>query len=273
MLLPKIIVFTDLDGTLLDLMTYSAEHSAAALKKLQQAGIPVVFCSSKTRVEQEVYRQECAVNDPFIVENGSAILVPEDYFSFDFPFQRKKGNYKVIELGSRIGEIKSAIESVRFSVREDFLGYADLELGEVMQLTGLDEASAKRATEREYSETILKGDTSSAAFQRFGLQLARFGFSCVSGGKFHTIMAKGSNKGRAVKILADLYRRQFPHIRTVGIGDSANDMPMLRAVDKPYLVQKPDGSWQEISFEGIEKINSVGPKGWSVVADQILELV
>ena len=43
----KKIVFTDLDGTLLDLKSYSYARSREAVEFLQNREIPLVFCSSK----------------------------------------------------------------------------------------------------------------------------------------------------------------------------------------------------------------------------------
>jgi hypothetical protein len=42
-------VFTDLDGALLDSRTYSYEKSLAAIKRLKENGIPIIFCSAKPK--------------------------------------------------------------------------------------------------------------------------------------------------------------------------------------------------------------------------------
>ena len=73
-------VLTDLDGTLLDFQTYRAGVARRGLSQLQARKIPVAFCSSKTREEQEWYRRELKVTDPFIAENGAAVFVPDGYF-------------------------------------------------------------------------------------------------------------------------------------------------------------------------------------------------
>ena len=67
-------MFTDLDGTLLHPHTYSSDPARPALDTLKRLGIPVVFCTSKTRPEVELWRQRLGVTDPFIVENGGAAL-------------------------------------------------------------------------------------------------------------------------------------------------------------------------------------------------------
>jgi mannosyl-3-phosphoglycerate synthase len=76
----KKVVFTDLDGSLLHPLTYSYTQALDALRLLQEREIPIIFCSAKTRAEQEVYREELGVKAPFIVENGGAIFIPRDYF-------------------------------------------------------------------------------------------------------------------------------------------------------------------------------------------------
>ena len=84
--MPNLIVFTDLDGSLLDGTTYSYEAATPALTALREQGIPLVLVSSKTRAEMEPLRQRLVHHDPFIVENGGAVFIPHGLF--DFPFER-----------------------------------------------------------------------------------------------------------------------------------------------------------------------------------------
>ena len=93
----KIVVFTDLDGTLLDRTTYSYASAVPALESLRQKKIPIVFCSAKTSAEQEAYRKELGIGDPFIVENGGAIFIPYGYFPFEFDYHKTIGGNLIIE--------------------------------------------------------------------------------------------------------------------------------------------------------------------------------
>jgi len=70
----KIIVFTDLDGTLLHPRTYSFEAAMPALKLIKEKDIPLILCSSKTRAEIEVYRKKLDNQHPFVSENGGGIF-------------------------------------------------------------------------------------------------------------------------------------------------------------------------------------------------------
>ena len=93
------IIFTDLDGTLLDYKDDSSSRVAPLVSKLKDGGVIILFCSSKTRVEQEVYRKRLGIDTPFIVENGGAIYISRDYFNFAYEYHRLGDGYNVIELG------------------------------------------------------------------------------------------------------------------------------------------------------------------------------
>src|SRR2546423_300740 len=70
------VVFTDLDGTLLDAETYRYDAARQGLDRLREHAIPLIICTSKTRAEVEPLRNELGNTDPFIVENGGALYVP-----------------------------------------------------------------------------------------------------------------------------------------------------------------------------------------------------
>lgn len=259
------VVFTDLDGTLLELETYAYDQAQAAVEWLNTRQIPLVFCSSKTRAEQEFYRQALKVEAPFIVENGSAIFIPEDYFDFAYPYHRAPPGYRVIEMGVPVARIRQALSEIRTDLGFSYWGYADLSLLEICQLTGLDENQARRACQREYSETLLKFNFTPQTLKRFQAALARRGLACITGSSFYTISGQRSDKGQAVRLLVNLFRRKFGTVISVGLGDSPNDAPFLALVDYAYLVQKPDHSWFSLNLPHLEKVQGVGPAGWQSV--------
>ena len=51
----KQVLFTDLDGTLLDLFDYSYDAALPALEFLKKRKIPVIVCTAKTLAENEYY--------------------------------------------------------------------------------------------------------------------------------------------------------------------------------------------------------------------------
>jgi mannosyl-3-phosphoglycerate phosphatase len=76
----KTLVFTDMDGTLLDHHTYSFEAAKPALSALESKSIPVIPTTSKTFAELQPLRERIGLDGPFIVENGAAIFIPHGFF-------------------------------------------------------------------------------------------------------------------------------------------------------------------------------------------------
>ncbi len=264
----KYIIFTDLDGTLFDRHDYSHREALGGIRILKQRGIPIVFCSAKTRAEQEFYRRELAVRDPFVVENGNAAFVEEDYFDFRYPYDRSLGGYHVLEYGSSYRHVRNALESLRTEAGVEFVGYGDLTAEDVASLTGLSIAEAVRAMDREYEETIVTPLNDDQA-ETLGDLLRARGMTLSRGGRFLSVSAR-ADKGRAVEALAKLFRREHGSIATVGIGDSWNDAPMLSSVDLPFLVQKEEGIWEDVDVDTVNKVSGVGPQGWSRAIEGLL---
>ncbi len=264
----KKVVFTDLDGTLLDRVTYSYDKALPSIEYLRQRKIPLVFCSAKTRAEQEVYRRELSISAPFIVENGGAIFIPYGYFPFDFHYHKTRGRYSVIELGMSYQDIRVILERMRSELGLKFKGFGDMSPEEVAAETGLDLDAARRAKEREYDETV-KLEGSPEEIDRVLNAIKQAGLNWTHGGQFYDAMGT-SDKGKATTILIDLFRKKLGQVETVGIGDSLNDLPMLSVVDIPVLVQKPEGVWEETGLLYLHKVKGVGPEGWARAIEEII---
>ncbi|UCG54584.1 MAG: mannosyl-3-phosphoglycerate phosphatase [Dehalococcoidia bacterium] len=254
------IIFTDLDGTLLDYKDYSYSRVTPLVQKLKNHGVIVVFCSSKTRAEQEIYRSRLGLNSPFISENGGAIYIGKDYFPFSYEYHRLDRGYQIIELGKPYGEIKHRLDEIRQRDGLSFKGFGDMDIDEVVEITGLDQASARLAKKREYSETLnLVGSDKDIRFILKQIEIA--GLEWIKGTRFYSV-SSGSDKGRAARVLLKLFKHEFGEVRTIGIGDSLNDFPMLAEVEIPVLVQKPGGYWEDIILPNLHKAKGVGPEGW-----------
>lgn len=274
----KYIIFTDMDGTLIDHDTYSYDAAKPALDALKKQDIPLIFCTSKTRAELEVYVKELDISHPFISENGGAIFIPHDYFDVEFTISSKVSNYDVIELGTDYSTLRKTLEDIRASVDFEIIGFGDLDDVGVSKDTGLDIESARLAKMREYDEAFRLGedeDTPKAANQLIEL-IKSYGLSHTRGGRYWHIIGD-NDKGKAVTILSEIYRRQFENdtvkVKTIGLGDSQNDLPMLQAVDIPYLVQKPGGQHDDsITDAKINKVMGIGPVGWNLAILDILSI-
>jgi mannosyl-3-phosphoglycerate synthase len=265
------VVYTDLDGTLLHPLSYSYAPALDGLRQLQEKKIPIIFCSAKTLAEQKVLRKELDISDPFIVENGGAIYIPKDYFRFPFSYSRALNDYMIIELGETYAEIKLRLKSVSDTGHCKFTCFGDLGIEEVSRYTGLNLLQAQNAKDREYSETVIMTGNGSDTESTVDA-IRKEGLHCVFGGRFFEV-SLGSDKGKAVKILNELFKLNFGNIVTFGVGDSDNDTPMLESVDHPLLVKNAEGRWGKARVKGLVKIKGVGPEGFSqAVKQSILEI-
>ncbi|NWF75537.1 MAG: HAD-IIB family hydrolase [Nitrospirae bacterium] len=270
----NIIIFTDLDGTLLDHSTYSFEAAVPALNKIKEMNIPLVVCSSKTKREIELYRQKLNNNHPFISENGGGIFIPKDYFRFEIADSGFKiveiDNYLIIRLGAEYNELRNAIGELR-KAGFKIMGFGDMTVEEISKLTGLDDQEAIMAKERDFDEPFVFEGNKEEMASLFESIRAK-GLRHTQGEFFHII--GDSDKGRAVKILIELYRRLFNDLLTVAIGDSLNDVPMLEVVDYPIIVQRLKGNYDsQIKISNLIKAEGIGPIGWNNAILKILSVL
>jgi mannosyl-3-phosphoglycerate phosphatase len=221
----KVVIFTDLDGTLLDPDSYSFEPAAPALDLVRRKGIPLVLSSSKTRAEIELYRRKLGNRHPFISENGGAVFIPGRYFSFRIPCDREVEDYCVLELGTFYPRIVQVLESVKKESGISIKGFFELTEEELASLSGLSLEEAAFAKQREYDEAFIieGGEEEVETVKR---KIEQKGLRHVRGGRFHHILGR-NDKGKAVEVLKELYENEFFSVATIGIGDSFNDLPML----------------------------------------------
>ncbi|MDA8082520.1 MAG: HAD-IIB family hydrolase [Nitrospiraceae bacterium] len=265
------VIFTDLDGTLLDYSAYSFDRALPALDLIRQRGYPLVLCSSKTKREIEHYREKLANSHPFISENGGGIFIPMDYFDFapDIPDYAvcAEDDYIVIRMGAGYATLRKTIVLLRekgFRVR----GFGDMTGREISEVSGMTIEEAVMAKERHFDEPFFFEGTEEEKACLFDT-IRGLGLYCTQGRFLHLL--GDNNKGKAVAVLSDLYRKQYGTITTMALGDSPNDIPMLRRVDFPVIVRKPDGSYHpHFSDAGTIKAPGPGPEGWN---SAVLELL
>jgi len=232
----------------------------------------VVCCSSKTRAEIEVIRQYTLVRDPFIVENGGAVYVPQDYFPFDIDGSVSRGGFEVIELGTPYLRLVETLRRLRAELPCRLLGFNDMTEDEVAADCGLTLAEARRARQREYDEAFKIFGATPDVVQLLRQKIEEAGLHFTTGGRYYHLLGD-NDKGRAVTRLTELFKQAYGSVLTIGLGDSLNDLPMLEAVDLPVLVEKPDGHHDPAVVERLPEVRlakEVGPRGWKMAVMEIL---
>lgn len=269
----SLIIFTDLDGTLLDHYTYSFAPAHQALKKIADAHIPLIFCSSKTRAEIDVWRKKIPNHYPFVVENGGAIFFPPDWEISVTGELREKDGYHVLETGTAHPDLMVQFELFKRSLGGELTGLSEMAVEQIARITGLSKQNAGLAKKREYSEPfIFSGDRND--FELLEKMVSQRNLTLTRGGRFFHLMGD-NDKGKAVYLIAEIYRKHVPEVKTVALGDSANDRSMVAMADVGIMVQKPGGGYDETlkKLPNIVRARGVGPAGWNQALLKLLETV
>lgn len=265
------VVATDLDGTLLDETSYSAAPAREALARLAERRASLVLCSSKTRAELEECARELAYAAPLalIVENGGAVVVPEDARAIP-PGAVRDGGGWLLELGEPHARLVAELAAVAAETGSAVRGFTGMSLDEIASLTGLPADRARLARQRQYDEPFLLQDT--AAAPALEAAAARRGLRVTRGGRFFHLTGV-TDKGAALRRLLEHWPSPGRRPASVGLGDAANDLPLLQAVDRPILVPRPDGSVSAAlaaALPAAERAPRPGPEGWNAAVLAVL---
>ena len=261
---PLLLVFTDLDGSLLDHHDYSYHDALPQLRELERAKVPVIPASSKTRVEIERLRVELGNGHPFIAENGAAVFIPEGYFSERPPGTVARDGFWIHELASRRERWVALLEELSGEFPDEFDYFHRAGPEGIARLTGLPEARAREANQREYSEPV-HWQGSAPRRDEFIDRLAASGATVLQGGRFLSV-AGDCDKGRALRWLRDVFIAQHPSrpCHDIAIGDSRNDCAMLEAAETALVVRSTIHDFPPLERqEGIIHTRGYGPAGWA----------
>jgi mannosyl-3-phosphoglycerate phosphatase len=263
------VIFTDIDGTLLDSYFPDLNKAKKLVEKTLLNGIHLILCSSKTELEQDLIRSNIHLKEPFIVENGGATIIPLGYFKKSkFNHSKKFQNKYIIETGGSSFKIRSLLKKIRTKHKINFKGTSDLSIPELSKITKLSEDYAERMIKRKYSETIVQID--SKDMPNFVINVEELGLKVIPGGQYFDITL-GNDKGTAATILMEIFRKEYENdVIFFGIGDSKNDESMLSIMNHSILVQKPDASWQNLRIDNLQKVKGIGTRGWEVALEIIL---
>jgi len=258
-----ILVFTDLDGTLLDHDSYSFSAANKAINKLKSLNIPIIPVTSKTLSELEALLNALDLDSPVIAENGGIIATPKGKFK-GFKSDISYKNFDVLQLSPVYSVINHTLREIREKYKLHFTGFNDLTVKTVAELTGLTIIQSFQAKERLCSEPLVWQD-SPENLLRFEKILNEMDFSLTRGGRFYHVMGK-TDKGKSMLKLSGLYPGNNLNI---ALGDSPNDISMLSAADFSAVINRKNNiplvldKRPEFLYESVAS----GPSGWQEFFD------
>ena len=239
----KIVVFTDLDGTLLDHNTYSFSPAIPALQVLAARSIPVIPVTSKTLAELRPLMSVLGLTGSAIAENGAVI-------------KRRDGS---IDCAGSRSKLLSCLADLPIEIRSAMRCFCDMSAAEIAKETGLDKTAAELAASREATEPFLwNGDGN--GFAALARTLSLSGFELIQGGRFTHIIPP-RDKAAAIEALV---AQESPRPHIWALGDGPNDLSMLLAADRGALIANPHIEMQATlpADHNLFLSAQSGPAGW-----------
>ncbi|MEJ2115144.1 MAG: HAD-IIB family hydrolase [Gammaproteobacteria bacterium] len=260
----QIVIFTDLDGTLLDHDSYSYDAAKPALDYIHKHNIPLIFTTSKTAIEIEHLCEQTDFYHPYIAENGGLLAIPENYFSE----QDTTKNYTKTIIGKTRAEINHVLNNLTNSYK--FKSFNDMSIDELVSYTGLEQNQAYYANLRDSTEPLLWMENSEK-ITSFVAELKKHDLSLISGGRFHHVMGR-HDKAATMSTLLDKFTCYWnTKIISIALGDSPNDLEMLYNANHGVIIPNPNAprmcAGNHVNLSYAEK---PGPQGWS---DSLLALL
>ena len=259
------IIFSDLDGTLLDHNSYEIDPAKATLSKLVERNIPIIFATSKTRAELNNLKSYFGFFHGAIIENGAALEIGEHSL-----LNHLRSNSPIV-LSKNIKTISKVIDTMPLTLRGSIRTIFDYSLNDICALTNLSQENMKLALTREYSLPFVYLGNDLPEIVTY---VREMGLDITKGGRFYHLIERSVKKSLAISWLIDNLKRQCSNkqFTTIAIGDGENDLCMFEVVDKSILIPNKATQIDKKKLAGLNYIQAKdeGPKGWASAVEKII---
>lgn len=269
-LIEMYIIFTDLDGTLLDYDTYSFDKAGEVLSHIREQKIPLVAVTSKTAEEVKQIIKAINASHPFVVENGGGVFFPESYPG-EFPRIHSDNGYYVVHLASPDMQAPDVLNELSSHLGIRLRGFSNLSVEEIISYTGLSAEEAGKAKQRQFSEPFIL-PSGEPILQKIIKLTQSYNYKIVIGGRFAHLIPIESGKGNAVKYLLAFYKKLFPDdpVISVGLGDSYNDFDFLSITDISIIIRNKGRILRSVNKDWIVS-QKPGVEGWAEEVKKIIQ--
>ena len=260
----KILIFTDLDGSLLDKETFKFDVIKDYFKELVRNGIIIIPNSSKTEAELLDFNEQNNLDLSFITENGSSIH-GLNKIHHNLPDK--------IIISRTINEIRNVYEeNISLDFKNKITNILELETEKQQKILGLPLNKINLAINRDYSLPI-KFNGTEIEKNEFIKIMKNSGLTVQTGGRIINV-CDNVNKSKAMSKALQLIRKQFDdEIITIGVGDNENDIEMIKQTDYPCLVKNDNFDSSLINIDNLIKSSEPSPLGWADVIKTAIQKI
>ncbi len=257
----KILIFTDLDGSLLHRDTFKFDIIKDYLNKLLSKGIYIIPNTSKTEKEILEFNNELGSSLPFISENG-AIIKGLDLLNSDLPKE-------LILSREKINLLNIFEKSVPLNLQNKCKWLPDMDEKKQSLIFGLENEKLKMALDRKYSIPFIFDGTKSEK-KELSTITKKKGLTLQEGGRVINLTDK-VNKAKALQVFVRFFKKNNKNVKTIAVGDNFNDLDMLKTSDYPCLVFNDRFTLDQIPINDLITTNKSSPEGWADVIKMALD--
>ena len=256
----KILIFTDLDGSLLHRDTFKFDEIKDYLKQLISKGIFIIPNTSKTEKEILEFNNELGSSLPYISENGSAIN-GLDLLNSNLPKE-------LILSREKDSLIKIFRELVPVNLQNKCKWLSEMDKKKQSLVFGLEDDKLKMALDRKYTIPFLfEGNKSER--NELSKIVKNKGLALQEGGRVINLTDK-VNKAKALQVFVRFFKKNNKNVKTIAVGDNYNDLDMLKTSEFPCLVFNDKFTLDEIPIKNLITTNKPSPEGWADVIKKAL---
>ncbi|MFB3163923.1 Cof-type HAD-IIB family hydrolase [Neobacillus sp. 179-J 1A1 HS] len=242
------LIAIDLDGTLLSEHTYITEENVQAIRTAQSQGHIVMICSGRAPEDIQEILKKYQLSCPLAGSNGTVVQAEGKLLG---SVSMSRDN--IMQIAKKLDDVRAPYRiytNQGIFVPEDWSERVNTDLqGDTIKVDGLSDELFKRITEQPQQSDLIKYFRDyHELFGREDLKVQKFfiltlnhqkkselttylsnisGATATSSGPMNIeVMDQDGNKGNALKIVADYYGISMDD--TVAMGDSFNDIPMLK---------------------------------------------
>jgi len=256
----KVVIFTDLDGSLLHRDTFKFDTIKDYISNLVDQGIIIIPNSSKTEKEIEKFNEELGVKLPYISENGSSIQ-GLNLINVNFP-------NKIILSREKEELLKIFINKVPEQLRDKCVQISKINKKEQEKIFGQKNDNLKNALNRKYTLPFLfRGDKNEK--NKLMKILNSNSLTLQEGGRVLNL-CDNINKVKSMNRVIKILKKTEDKIKSIAVGDNYNDLDMLKNCDIPCLVFNDKFKLDQINIDNLIFSNKPSPEGWADVIKKAL---
>ncbi len=204
---PTAVVYCTIDE-LISNMSRPVSGFFEFLDGLQEAGVPCVWVTSRTRLQIDSAIRKLGQSSPFIAEGGSGVYLPEDYFHLKPSRSIRLARFTCIPVASPQPAAANALDLLAEESNTEIVPLRTLSPRELSQNAGLPQREAELLRQRDFDELFFFAGGTETEIAEFRAEASRRKLQVRPRGNFWSL-AVGANLNSCVRELSGLYERSF----------------------------------------------------------------